>query len=202
MYLTKIDAAYRAITKREIPPEYKDLKIIGRGNTSIILEKDPKTVVMLTRDSMKKDWLHFGIGITHDWKIHDIAAERHQFKDFPVFSIEMPKLYPLGPSASIKVKKEMTFLKKSLKDLDIQSYEIGDHLSELIEYYEEKRHDEHSIVYTLFNFLSDYYPTQWNWDLARRQFAQDANKNLILVDPIVASELRKQMFHLDRGHIQ
>ena len=194
MYLTKIEALYRAITKREIPTEYQGLKVIGRGNTSIILEKDPKTAVMLTRDSMKKDWLHFGIGITKDWKIHDIAAERHQFKDFPVFAIEMPKLYPMGPSAKIKVKKEFSFLNKALDDLSISESQIKDRIPDLMEYYEEKGHDEHSIIYSLLRFLSDYHPEQWSWDMGRRQFAQDADKNLILVDPIVDNKLREQMF--------
>jgi len=194
MYLTKIEALYRAITKREIPTEYQGLKVIGRGNTSIILEKDPQTVVMLTRDSMKKDWLHFGIGITKDWKTHDIAAERHRFKDFPVFAIEMPKLYPLGPSAKIKLKKEFTFLNQALKDLGVQEYQIKNRLPDLIDYYEKKGHDEQSIIYSLFQFLSDYHPEQWSWDMGRRQFAQDADKNLILVDPIVESQLRRQMF--------
>jgi len=198
MYLAKIEALYRAITKREIPTEYQGLKVIGRGNTSIILEKDPETAVMLTRDSMKKDWLHFGIGITKDWKTHDIAAERHQFKNFPVFAIEMPKLYPLGPSAKIKLKKEFAFLKQALKDLGIQEHQIRDSLPELMGYYEDKGHDEHSIMYSLFQFLSDYHPEQWSWDMGRRQFAQDSNKNLILVDPIVDAELRKQMFSNER----
>jgi hypothetical protein len=106
-FIQKVEALHRAIIKKEIPTEYKDLKVIGRGNTSIILEKDPTTAIMITRDSMKKDWLHFGIGITKDWRIHDIAAERHRFKNFPVFVIEMPKLYPLEGENKGKVTKEL-----------------------------------------------------------------------------------------------
>jgi len=196
-FLTRVEALYRGITKREIPTEYRGLKMIGRGNTSIILEKNPETAVMLTRDSMKKDWLHFGIGISKDFKVHDIAAERHMFQGFPVFAIEMPKLYPLGPGASIKVKKELAFLNKAMKDLGIYGSKIRDNLAEMMGYYEDNGMED-SLMYGLFRFLSDYHPEHWSWDMGRRQFAQDAQKNLILVDPIVATELRDQMFSVKK----
>lgn len=53
----QIKAMSRAMSLSEIPPEFKHMKVIGRGNTSIVLEKDADTVVMFTRDGMKKDWL-------------------------------------------------------------------------------------------------------------------------------------------------
>jgi len=188
--LTKVESLHKAIIKKEIPTEYQGLKVIGRGNTSIILEKDPETAVMITRDSMKKDWLHFGIGITKDWRIHDIAAERHRFKDFPVFVIEMPKLYPLDGENKGKLKEELAFFKKALKDLKIResSQVIADNIPELLEYYEDKD-KEHSVMHTLFQFLSDYLPEQWSWDVAKRQFAQAKDGELILVDPIVEKNL-------------
>jgi len=55
-YRVEVKALAQAVHISEIPKEYKHLPIIARGNTSIILEKDPKTVIMVTRDSMKKDW--------------------------------------------------------------------------------------------------------------------------------------------------
>ena len=40
----------------------------------------------------------------------------------------------------------------------------------------------------------NYYPEQWHWDIARRQFAQDADGNLVLLDPIANAEMLKAMF--------
>jgi len=196
MFSQKIEALYKAITLKEIPPEYRGLKVIGRGNTSVILEKDPDTAIMITRDSMKKDWLHFGIGITKDWRIHDIAAERHRFKDFPVFVIEMPKLYPLDADAKRKLNIELKFFNNALKELELGIHDIGKNIGKLLEYYENKG-KEHTIMHTLFQFLSDYYPTQWSWDVARRQFAQTKDGELVLVDPIVEQDLVQQMFKVD-----
>ena len=193
MFLKKVALAIsKAISLTDIPPEYKDLKVINRGNTSIILEKDADTVIMLTRDAMKKDWLHFGIRISKGWEIHDVKSRSHKFNDFSVYAIEMPRLYPLSPARGRVVRKEVSFFKSALADLHLNYHSAKSELPKIIEYY-DKNKKEDSLIYRLMEFLTDYHPEQWQWDLERRQFAQDSKGNIILVDPIVCADLIKVM---------
>ena len=191
-YRVEVKALAQAVHISEIPKEYKHLPIIARGNTSIILEKDPKTVIMVTRDSMKKDWLHIGIELSTDFKYHDIKAKNRAFTDVALYSIEMPKLYKPNNANQTKIRKEVAFFEKA--QLAVGGKLAGkDKLPELVEYY-EKNGLEKSIFIPLFNFLMNYYPEQWHWDIARRQFAQDADGNLVLLDPIANAEMLKAMF--------
>jgi hypothetical protein len=186
------DSFTRSMRLDEIPPEYKHLKVIGRGNTSIILEKDPETAIMLTRDSMKKEWLHFGLKISKDFKILDVKAKNKLFKDFDVFAIEMPKLYKLSPQNRAKVNKELNYFEDALAILRMGEFSAKSNVYKILDYY-EKDHKKESILYSLLEFLQNYEPTQWNWDLGKRQFAQDKKGNIVLVDPIVATDLVKRM---------
>lgn len=187
----KIEAMTRAVHLNEIPPEYKDLPVIARGNTSIILEKDPKTVIMLTRDAMKKDWLSMGLGITKDYKFHDIPAKNRAFKDIGLFSIEMPKLYKPNNENQTKIRKEVEFFDKARNHVGVLTSKQN--LDKMMYFYEENGMEK-SIIYHLLDFLQNYYHDQWHWDIARRQFAQDADGNIVLLDPIVSSEVQKAMF--------
>lgn len=190
------DALTRAIRRDEIPKEYKHMRLINRGNTSIILEKDPETVIMLTRDDMKKDWLHFGLRISKNFQVHDIPAKDRKFKEFNIFAIELPKLFQLDPQKKKVVREELKFFDKAC-DLLHGELRAKQNLDKLMYYYEEHK-KENSILYKLFEFLINYYPKQWHWDLALRQFAQDKSGNIILVDPIVSRELVERM-HLSKN---
>lgn len=195
MFKDQVEAKYevkalaQAVHLTEIPEEYKDLPVIARGNTSIVLEKDPKTVIMITRDAMKKDWLHMGLSITKDFKFHDIQAKNRAFKDVPLFSIEMPKLYKPNNDNQAKIRKEVAFFDKARQQVGLKSKEK---LDKMMEFYEQNGMEE-SLIYHLLDFLMNYYHYQWDWDIARRQFAQDADGNLILLDPIADAEMLKAM---------
>jgi len=195
-FASKIKAKYQivaiqAVHMGEIPQEYKDLPVIARGNTSIILEKDPKTVIMLTRDAMKKDWLHMGLGITKDFKVHDIVAKNRAFNDLTLFSIEMPKLYKPNAENQEKIRKEVKFFDQARSHVGVMK--AKENLDKIQEYYEQ-HNMTHSVIYPLLDFLMNYYHDQWNWDIARRQFAQDAEGNIVLLDPIVDARLLNALF--------
>lgn len=195
-FLKKVEAD-TAVHLTEIPSEYKHLSVIARGNTSIILEKDPKTIIMITRDAMKKDWLHFGLGIAKDFKVHDVVAKNRAFKDLDLFSIEIPKLFKPDSTNQAKIRKELSFFNKAknvlYNEYGISSNKLKENVDKL-QYFYEQNGMEKSILMPLFTFLLDYYPEQWAWDIARRQFAQDADGNLILLDPIVDAELMGAMY--------
>ena len=141
---------------------------------------------------MKKDWLDFGIGIAKDWKIHDIKVKAHRFKEFALYAIEMPRLYPLSPSRRRFVQRELAFFDKALTDLHLGKFRAKDELDKVIYYYEQHKKSD-SIIYKLMEFLQNYHANQWNFDLGRRQFAQNSKGDIILVDPIADSALTKLM---------
>jgi hypothetical protein len=199
--LKKVIGIKKAVHKSEIPPKYRDLPVIGRGNTSIILDLDEANVIMLTRDAMKKDWLAFGLRFTDDWdEVDDITFTNYKFKDFPLYAIKMPKLFKLDGANNQKVNKEMAFWKKAFEEVAGGIYQYNtskkwqqqETLSKLVEHYESNGMED-SMIHTVLEFLMDYNPDQWNFDIAKRQFAQDKEGNVILIDPIVDSDLVKIM---------
>jgi hypothetical protein len=194
-----IKAFSKAIHLTEIPAEYKKYPVIARGNTSLILEKDPETVIMLTRDAMKKDWLDIGIEITKDWKFHDILAKNRKFNEFGIYAIEMPKLYKLDAANTKLVNKELKFFEAAARVIKpgfIQRWD--DKLINQLAYHYEVNNKEDSIFYKLIQFLRNYDTSQWVWDLGRRQFAQDTEGNIVLIDPIVSRDLVNVMQDIQR----
>jgi len=194
------EAFKKGMTNAEIPNEYKHLPIIGRGNTSIILEKDPKTVIMLTRDSMKKDWLHFGLNLTEDWKTHEVPVhfKRTSFEDFPVFAITLPKLRKPTGSNVKKIKEEIKLYHKNIKDLNISYSDLKRNISLIVEKYYEEGNDD-SLILKVLEWLQNYNEDQYTMDIAARQFLEDMDGNLILIDPIVTSTLLHTMFEIKKA---
>jgi len=188
------EALTKGMTKSEIPVEYKDLPIIGKGNTSLILEKDANTVIMLTRDAMKKDWLHFGIGISTDWETFDlpVSYKRTKFKELIIYAITMPKLRKVSGANKKIVHDEFAFWEKMQKDLKINSSDLKKDLNPALDYY-VKNGKEKSLIYTVLHWLTNYSDDMYDFDIAKRQFLEDMEGNLVLVDPVVASDLIKQM---------
>lgn len=44
-----------AVRLDELPPQFRKLKLLGRGATTLAFEKDDNTVILFTRDAMKLD---------------------------------------------------------------------------------------------------------------------------------------------------
>jgi len=197
--LTKVISIKKAIHKSDIPPKFRDLPVLARGNTSIVLDLDDANVIMLTRDAMKKDWLAFGLRFVDDWdEVEEVNFSNYKFKDFPIYAIKMPKLFKLSGNANKQVNKEMAFWKKAWDEIG-SSYHGGKEwqkleiIQKLAEYYETNGMED-SMIHTVLEFLMDYSPNQFSFDIAKRQFAQDKDGNVILIDPIVDSGLVKVMF--------
>jgi hypothetical protein len=95
-----IDEAPRAsaVWKMEIPPQYKHLKVIGRGMTSIVMEKDPETVLIFTRDFMKMEYMR-DVGIARVIDSYESGAHPVQgMREFTIYVMIMPKLQKLSGS--------------------------------------------------------------------------------------------------------
>lgn len=188
------DAVKRGIGKNDIPDEYKNLPILGGGNTSLALEKDENTVILLTRDSMKKDWLHFGLRIAKDYSVHEPKFKRRKMDELDIYAIEMPKLQPLSPENKKKVNKEIAFWKKATSHVGFSGrHGLSSKVPELIQFYQENGMEE-SMIGEVLDWLADYHDDQFGFDIAARQFMQDKTGNIYLIDPVAASELTKLMF--------
>ena len=83
-----------AVRLDEIPPQYRKLPLLGRGATTLAFEKNPSTVILFTRDTMKKEWLTHGIHVvTHSEMINPVKSNHIKGMDeLPLILIEMPKL--------------------------------------------------------------------------------------------------------------
>lgn len=187
------------IHKKEIPTEFKHLPIIkgGIGTTSIILEKGSDTVIMLTKDGIKKDWLVHELGIAK--QIGYYNSWHPKLKDMPIYALEMPRLYPLGAKTrkaardlvntfqkihleAIKSQKSYTFSRRK------HNQNIIDLFYNFFDEYNETNTNEH-ILLQLVSFLSNYNADQYSWDLRMGNFLQDREENLIILDPIVDKEI-------------
>lgn len=177
------------VHKKEIPQEYKHLPAINVGTTSLILEKDPETVIMLTKDGIKRDWLVHELGIAEFKGWHE--SYHPKLKNMPIYVLEMPKLYPLGP----KTRKAARDLVKTYERIKGKTgfsrnwrYDILDLFYEYFDEYSETNTDEHALQ-QLVDFLSNYHPTQYEWDLRMGNLMQDKDENLVVLDPIADSEI-------------
>lgn len=173
-----------AIRLNEIPRQYKGLKVIGRGATSVVLEKDPKTVLMFTRDVMKMEWLrHMEIGrIIDEYESH--AHHIRGMNELPIYVFEMPRFEKLDKANTKLVRaalKEFETVLWSKSNIPKQRryQEVLMHFSE----------NENHILADLWNHLMNYDAGQFSFDLGARNFMQDANGRIVILDPIVVTEL-------------
>jgi len=207
----------------EIPQKYKHLKVLGRGTTSITLEKDANTVLIFTRDSIKKDWLTQTWGLALAEWIEDYDSRKHPIagiRQRRIHVLEMPKLFPLNSENKKKANrlvkmvndakvyamnyadhskrdsygdKLLTYLERHMEDYEAKQIKLSDDellkaLSTEVDISGNDFYEPHQLR-TIVEFLRNYNPNQYGWDLGIRNFMQDANGELIILDPIVDSEL-------------
>lgn len=195
MRLHEMNVIGSAVRVNEIPKEYRNLKLLGRGATSLAFEKDPKTVILFTRDLLKKDWLTHGLHMVSGSR-EVVPVRSHHIRgmqEFPLYALEMPKLYPLNTENRKKVTQELkqwaTIYNNAMrtsveKNNKINGYKL---INALINDYEENYPD--SIIAPLIQFLSNYDPDQYQFDLGKRQFKQTYDGNIVLLDPVIDKEL-------------
>lgn len=192
MYVQEASRIGTAIHRNTIPQEYKKYPIIGQGTTSIVLEKDPDTVIVLTRDAQKKDWLTYGIeGLDVNWK--DTIDIRHPkssaLGEMPVYVIEMPKLMKLDAVVKRRLKTEIRqwdslwqkYLNKSKGKMNQRD------MMDFIREYQSTYPD--GMFNSLLNHLGNYDISQFIPDLHSGNFMMDSGGNIVMIDPIVDREI-------------
>jgi hypothetical protein len=174
-----------AFHKKHIPQEFKHLNIIGRGCTSIILEcpENPDSVLMLTMDPIKKDWLaddQYGPGLVEDWKYHDEVDSM-----FLVYSSTLPRLRHLGKEnkklfkTNAKMIYDLLYSQGGNFNTDTDDSNKVDILYESLTGIDFFR----SLIEFLFNYR-DYLI-----DLGPKNAMETADGKIILTDPIISSEI-------------
>lgn len=191
-YFDIIEAARigTGITKAEIPQKYRQYPLLDRGTTSAVLEKDPNTVIILTKDSIKKDWLVYELGAKF---IETFDSQHNKLGNMPIHVLEMPKLYPLSKEQK-KVARDLVnvFQDKRRKRAQLgNKFWKEDLINDFYDYFEEwnQSNAEPHMLEQLINFLANYSADQYEWDLRQGNFMQDADGNLVILDPIADKEI-------------
>jgi hypothetical protein len=195
--LEESNRIFSGVRLDEIPQKYRTLKVLGRGATSIVLEKDSETVLIFTRDEIKKDWLVQNWGLSIAKYIDSYDSHKHHirgFNDLPIHVLEMPKLYPLNSQN----RKVVTSLIKEFDSINKQvmyrmspenaRQSILSKYQSIFDKYEDEFKSEHQFK-VLIDFLMNYDSKQYQWDLGPRNFMQTKDGKLVVLDPVVAKEL-------------
>lgn len=172
-----------AIYLKTIPAKYRQYEMIGKGATSVVFKKDENTVFIITRDSMKVDWLN-----NHDETqfIEELELDHpiRKMAEKPVYVYTMPMLYPLDKSN----KRKVAAIIKKFQEIRNKTQRHADLINKLIELAEiefaEQRHFNDFV-----GFIMNYDERQFYFDLHRRNFMQNANGDIIVTDPIVDKEI-------------
>lgn len=208
--LKKINEAARigtGVRKDEIPEKYRKYHLINRGTTSAILEVDVNTVLMLTKDSIKKDWLVNELGIADMIDVYN--SHNPKLGNMTVYVLKMPKLYPLSKE-NRRISRDLVELlrlmkrnankknqekyignlrKMSRRQID-RSYKVNiiNSFFEYFDEYEQTAQQEHTLT-QLIGFLSNYDVDQYVWDLRQGNFMQTKDGELVILDPVVDKEI-------------
>ena len=202
-----------AVRKDEIPAQYRKLRFLGRGATTLAFEKDADNVILFTRDRIKVDWLMHGLHMAHDYEEVNPVRYHHirGMANMPLYMVIMPKLFPLSSQNRAKVVRDVkqftdTIRKFNLHDRSTSKKAFGSdpehysgRLSSAASYYLETHPD--SKIGPFLDWLLNYDPRQYRLDIGSRQFKQTANGDIVLLDPVVDNELM-QLFksHLEKKY--
>lgn len=183
-FIKEADRIGTALWRNSIPAKYKPFPVIGQGATSVILDKGDGNVLVLTRDEMKKDWLvqDWGLGLGKWVDGFDAYHQKsREISDMPVYVIQMPKLFPLSLENKRIIKKEIDQYYK------VVDFVVNQNQVDKFNKYLEKYPD--GLFAELVEFLQNYAVNQYGVDFLIRNFMQDKNGKIVLIDPIVSKEI-------------
>lgn len=190
MNLEEYNVIASSVRLDEIPPAYRRLPFLGRGATTLAFEKDPSRVLIFTRDQIKIEWLRDGLRLIDHYQVVNPVRGHHirGMANLPLYMIEMPKLYPLGAANKKIVTRELRDFAQVTREVGLErGKNWEENLSKVVDRYEDQY--PHSVILPLLAWLMNYDPDQFYLDLGSRQFKQTDQAQLVLLDPIVSSEL-------------
>lgn len=180
----------------EIPERYKKYPMLGRGTTSIALDRG-KDVLVLTRDRMKRDWLQSQGLAEQIERFESYHKSIPAMSEFDIYVLSMPKLYKLDKENKKRIVKLCNDFEmhrsKYFKSVSRNRYEIPQ--SDWNEF--AKFANKERIFKNLFTFLADYHGNQFVWDVRTANFMQTARGRVVVLDPIVCQDLMTAFFKPD-----
>jgi hypothetical protein len=133
---------------------------------------------------MKRDWLvhSCGLGIGECIDSFDAYHQKSRaLSDMTVYVIQMPKLSQLSTDNKRVIKKAIT------QYFDVIGYKTDRSRVDRFNKYLDKHLD--GLFAQLVEFLQNYKVKQYSVDFLIRNFMQDKNGAIVLIDPIVSTEL-------------
>jgi hypothetical protein len=183
-----------AVQKTELPAEYRKLKVLGRGMTSIVLEKDATTALIFSRDHIKCEYLmHTGIAkmvTSYESHQHPVRGLR----DIEIYVLEMPKLEKLsGPNIGLvrRAIKEVDTVLQQNRAKHGGGWGQNGRAHELAvqDTYQHFSEQENHILYNFWNFIVNYDTNQYFMDFGQRQFLQTVEGQVVLIDPVAQRDI-------------
>jgi hypothetical protein len=188
-----VDETVSAVYKSNIPEKYRQYPILGKGATSIVLDAGPDKIIMITRDDIKTEWLmqSWGLGIAK--YIEKINYSRNprssQMSAIPIHVLEMPKLFPLSPANKKIIKTALVEIDKIYNELYYKEKSELRRKIKILNLYLERH--QNGLFRKLALFLKNYEPDQFSLDLHMKNFLQDSDGKIVIVDPIISEDLLK-----------
>jgi hypothetical protein len=186
-----------AIHLNSVPEKYRKLPLLGRGATSLVYDAGD-TVILLTRDQMKKEWIdHSDLGNLID--VIDVYHPNRDMREMPVYIYRMQKLFELDKENKKKVRKMVKKLDEIRWRMPILNRKEGFYrvIQKMMEIVDLEFSDQSSIREFL-DFIIDYDEKQYVLDFLIRNFMQDADGKIIATDPVVSKELMNAFMKLKR----
>lgn len=182
-------AVASCVRKDQIPEAYKHMPILGRGMTSLVLDRGDNHVVMLCRDSVKVDWLR-------DERIGAVLGEHRTYghhmtgmDEFTVYAVDVPRLRRLSLSNRRLVQAAMAEFEGVRHSSPVWSSSMQAKEREfraLEEFYCNRDGD---LLHPLITHLSNYDRSQFEFDLGLRNFMENDAGEVVIVDPVFSTEL-------------
>lgn len=189
-----------AVRKDEIPSPYNKLPLLGKGATTLAFAKDSQTALLFTRDRIKAEWLAHGLGMVHNQQVVHPVHWHHipHMHQHELIMIEMPMLYALNSANRAIVIRETRQFSKIMSQhrLFSRSQDFRQKLAEVIEIYRQQH--PHSHILPLLEWVANYDPRDFFLDIGPRQYKQTANGDIVLLDPVVASDILTLLMR--KGH--
>jgi hypothetical protein len=200
-------ARRKTFSLTEVPEKfYKGLKMIGRnnGSTSYAFEVDADTVRIITNDFMKRDWLTKEWGFSVGRLVEEVKPVINKWSksDLWLFIIDMPRLYPLS-------KRNKEFVLTAFRALIKRGYSLRkERLDDLYNFFGgiTKGGEQGSrilrLLFGVFKFIKeyDYDLEDYEFDIGLEQFKQTKDGDLVLLDPVVSTEVLDVLWKRKNGH--
>lgn len=185
---------------REIPQKYRQYPVLGKGSTSVILDKGDGTVLVFTRDTMKGEYIRDALGAKYIEEYESYNPVHSKTSKFPIRVYQMKKFEPIPTGKKRALMKILNKFEEILRASYITSWKIGNtdrrpkHFSERVnaarDWVEEQPFPEETknSLNDFLDWVGNYDERQFILDLHSGNIMQDQNGHLVLVDPVVDKE--------------